>query len=228
MIYDLTPFTLLDFPKKIAAIIWFGGCNMRCLYCYNPDIVFAKSGKLTEENILSFLKERRSLLDGIVYCGGEPTNYRGIFDLSKKIKELGFLVKLDTNGTSPETIKGLIESKLIDYVALDIKAPGKKYEDITGYKDFQKIENSLKILINSDIDFEVRTTIHSDLISERDLMEIIGFLEKNKFTKIYYIQNYIHTKTIGNIKKPEKNVDLQKLTENFIKNISFKIEFRNF
>lgn len=223
MIYDLTPFTLIDYPNKIAAIVWFGGCNMRCLYCYNPQIVYSSESRINKEEIIHFLKERKGLLDGVVYCGGEPTNYREIIELSVDIKSLGFLIKLDTNGTNPDILKNLIDIKLIDYVALDIKAPYYKYEKITGYKNFYNIEKSLDILINSNIDYEIRTTVHADLISEEDINQIIDLLERKGFRKTYYLQNYLHAENIGNLAKPKKGFNFEKLKNSYI-----RLGFRNF
>lgn len=223
MIYDLTPFTLIDYPKKIAAIIWFGGCNMRCLYCYNPQIVYSSESRISQDNIIFFLKEREGLLDGVVYCGGEPTNHWEIIGLSKEIKDIGFLIKLDTNGTNPDILKKMIDANLVDYIALDIKAPDYKYEKITGYKNFYRIERSLDILIGSDIDHEVRTTVHSDLIFEEDINQIVKLLESKGFKKTYYIQNYLHKETIGNLDKPKKEFNFKKLKVSCI-----NLELRNF
>ena len=139
-IYSLTPFTLLDYPHKSACILWFAGCNMRCLYCYNPEIVLGK-GSITFENILSFLHSRKNLLDAVVFSGGESLLHKNIIQLIEEVKEMGFLVKIDTNGSSPEIMQNLLDQNLIDYVALDFKAPKSKFQDITNsdlYNDFEK------------------------------------------------------------------------------------------
>ena len=222
-IYDLTPFTLLDYPDNVSAIVWFTGCNFRCDYCYNPDIVFSKEDRITEEQVLDFLKKRVGLLDGVVFCGGEPTFYKNLENFAKKVKNLGFKIKLDTNGTNPDVVQILLEEKIIDYVALDYKAPEYKFKEITKTNTFDRFEKTLEILINSNINFEVRTTVHSDLITEEDVNEIILDLYNRGFRKVYYIQNYIHTPNIGNLGKPSKNFDITKIKKDLI-----NIKFRNF
>ena len=119
-IYNITPFTLLDYPDKSACIFWYAGCNMRCLYCYNPEIVLGK-GTATFSEAISFLKSRQGLLDAVVFSGGECLIHKNILDQIKTVKELGFLIKIDTNGSNPNVLKQLIKSNLIDYVALDFK-----------------------------------------------------------------------------------------------------------
>jgi pyruvate formate lyase activating enzyme len=224
-IYDLTPFTILDYPNKIAAIIWFSKCNMRCPYCYNPEIVFESEGKdLSENKVISFLRKRVGLLEGVVLCGGEPTLYKDLISFAKKIKDLGFLIKLDTNGSNPYVVNVLIKNHLIDYVALDFKAPFGKYFSITKFNDIDKIKDSLEILVNSDIDYEIRTTVHPDLIDENDINEIISYLEMINFKKTYFIQKFIFSKTIGNLKNPVRDIDKSKIK----KTNKFKIGFRNF
>lgn len=222
-IYDLTPFTLLDYPDNVSAIVWFTGCNFRCDYCYNPDIVFSKEDRITEEQVLDFLKKRVGLLDGVVFCGGEPTFYKNLENFVKKVKNLGFKIKLDTNGTNPDVVQILLEEKIIDYVALDYKAPEYKFKEITKTNTFDRFGKTLEILINSNINFEVRTTVHSDLITEEDVNEIILDLYNRGFRKVYYIQNYIHTPNIGNLGKPSKNFDITKIKKDLI-----NIKFRNF
>ena len=118
IIYDITPFTHIDYPDKLAAIAWFCGCNMRCIYCYNSDIVFSKRGKYSANELFAFLKKRINLLDGVVLSGGEPTLH-DLVPLCKEIKSMGFAIKLDTNGLNPDRVKELVEMELVDYIALD-------------------------------------------------------------------------------------------------------------
>ena len=124
--------TLVDYPGKVAATIFTAGCNFRCPYCHNPELVLPelikKQPKITEKEILEFLEERQKLLEGVCITGGEPTIQSDLIDFIKKVKDLGFLVKLDTNGSCPNVLNSLIEGKLIDYIAMDIKAPKQKYE----------------------------------------------------------------------------------------------------
>src|SRR5690606_7754538 len=129
-IYSITPFTLLDYPNRPACILWFAGCNMRCVYCYNPDIVLGK-GKLSFAEVTRFLKSRQSLLQAEVFSGGACTLHPAIFSLAKIAKEMGYRIKIDTNGTKPHVLKKLLTDRLIDYVALDFKGICKKHENIT-------------------------------------------------------------------------------------------------
>lgn len=198
-IYNITPFTLLDYPDKVACIIWLAGCNMRCLYCYNPEIVLGK-GKINFEKVLEFLKSRQGILDGVVLSGGECTMHSKIIWLIKEIKAMGFLVKLDTNGSRPIMIEHLVALGLVDYIALDFKAMPHKFEAITGSDLFENFEHTLSLLIASGQKFEVRTTVHSDLISEADLRNMIRYLSLMEYTGTYYIQQFVNgVPTIGNL-----------------------------
>ena len=198
-IHNISPFTLLDYPDKTACIIWFAGCNMQCQYCYNPDIIDSK-GKVSCGEALSFLKSRKGLLDGVVLSGGECTNYKGLVDFVVEIKKQGFKVKLDTNGSNPHVLKKLIEGNLIDYVALDFKAPKEKFFEITKSKLFERFENSLEMLVNSLIEFEVRTTVHNSLLSKADLNGMIAFLNIKGYRNKYYIQQFVNdTATVGGL-----------------------------
>jgi len=204
-IYSITPFTLLDYPHKTACILWFAGCNMRCLYCYNPDIVLGK-GKISFQEALKFLKTRVNLLDGVVLSGGECTLHKNIIDLILEIKKLGFLVKIDTNGTTPKTLDGLIKEKLIDYVALDFKAPTNKFESITKSNLYSEFFCSLKLLINNNVPFEVRTTLHSSLLIQNDIQKMIDVLEEVNYKGVYYIQNFVNnTKTLTELENSKYN-----------------------
>lgn len=190
-IYSLTPFTLLDYPHKSACILWFAGCNMRCLYCYNPEIVFGK-GIISFENVLQFLKGRKQLLDAVVFSGGECLLHKKSILFIAEVKKMGFLVKIDTNGSQPKVLKELIEKELIDYVALDFKAMPANFEKITQSKLFIPFEKSLHLLLQSKISFEVRTTVHSELLNKNDIKEMISYLEKIGYEGNYYIQHFVN------------------------------------
>lgn len=188
-ICNITPFTLLDYPNKSACILWYAGCNMRCLYCYNPEIVLGK-GAITFSETISFLKKRKGLLDAVVFSGGECLIHKNIVEQIKEVKALGFLVKIDTNGSNSKVVKQLLDNNLIDYVALDFKALKPNYNAITKSNLFDEFENSLELLLASTIQFEVRTTYHSELISDAELDEMIHFLEYKKYKGNYYIQYF--------------------------------------
>ncbi|WP_177734523.1 anaerobic ribonucleoside-triphosphate reductase activating protein [Flavobacterium inviolabile] len=190
-IYNITPFTLLDYPDKSACIVWFAGCNMRCLYCYNPEIVLGK-GTLDFEDIYRFLESRKGLLDGVVLSGGECTLHRHLHIFITTIKAMGFAVKIDTNGSNPLLLKQLLLYHLIDYVSLDFKALPNQFQHITQSDLFSDFEQSLSLLLTAGIPFEIRTTVHSDLIPESDFIRMVDYLEEKGYTGNYYIQHYMN------------------------------------
>ncbi len=220
-IYDITKFTMLDYPDEIACIAWFAGCNMRCPYCYNPKIVRGK-GTLKVEELMAFLKKRQGLLDGIVLSGGECTNYPHLSELCKQIKQLDYLIKIDTNGSRPDVLESLFQQKQIDYVALDFKTTENKYSGLTGLKDgYELFSKSLALCILHKVTHEVRVTIHSDLLTCEDLAEMIGDLERMGYKGKLYCQNFIESDNLGDLESSSKSVDFSKLDQH-------KIELRNF
>lgn len=220
-ISSITPFTLLDYPHKTACILWFAGCNMRCLYCYNPEIVLGK-GTIAFDSVIAFLNKRKGLLDAVVFSGGECMIHKKITEYIQQVKALGFLVKVDTNGSKPELLKQLIEEKAIDYVALDFKATPNKFENITKSNLYTAFEKSLHILLNSKLSFEVRTTYHSDLLDESDLQKMIAFLQTNQYQGNYYIQHFRNdVETLGHVGYSKRNIAEQNLSTNKI-NVVFR------
>ena len=221
-IYDITKFTALDYPEHLAAIIWFARCNMRCPYCYNTDIVFGE-GKISEDEALKFLKSRIGLLEGVVLSGGECTLQEGILDFCQKIKELGFKIKLDTNATQYEKVVSLVENSLIDYIAVDYKAPEYKFHKITKNTNFENFSKTVDYLIKKEFLFEARTTVHSSLLDEDDINWIIKDLQNRGYKGIYYLQNFLYDEnTIDKVEKQKKELDRSKIVD------LIKIEYRNF
>lgn len=196
LIGGLQKSSLIDYPEKISAIIFTQGCNLKCSYCHNPELIngIQQTG-IDEAQILNFLISRKGKLDGVVITGGEPTLHKDLPEFIKQIKILGFSVKLDTNGTNPEMLESLIHENLIDYVAMDIKAPIEKYKEIVcADVNTDNILKSIDILKKSDIDYEFRTTvIKSQLLTED--FENIGKLIKN--SEKYYLQRFVPTKTLN-------------------------------
>jgi len=171
--------TLIDYPGKISCIVFFSACNFRCPFCHNKDLVLESDHlpQFSEKEILDFLKSRKGILEGVVLTGGEPLLYPHIKSFIKKIKALGFLIKLDTNGTNPKILKALVEKKLVDYVAMDFKAPLKKYEKAVGVKVNKKaILETMSFLISGKIDYELRTTVVPGIHSNEDLLKMAGRL----------------------------------------------------
>ncbi len=212
-IFDITPFTHLDYPGKLACIVWFRGCNMRCMYCYNSDIVFAKEGNYGVEELYSFLQKRVGLLDGVVLSGGEPTIHN-LVPVCRKIRELGFSIKLDTNGLNTEMIQVLVEEGLLDYIALDFKAMNGKFGYVTGSSKYTGFTRTLEFLVSSQAQFEVRTTIHSDLLQPEDINAMMKELKRYGYTGPYYLQKFIETRNnIANLQKPESDFDETRLED---------------
>ncbi len=198
-IYNITPFTLLDYPDKSACIIWYVGCNMRCLYCYNPEIVLGK-GTTTFSEAISFLKSRQGLLDAVVFSGGECLLHKNIVEHINQVKSMGFLVKIDTNGSNSDVLRQLIDKNLIDYVALDFKAIKDSFQQITKSDLFPPFEKSFEILLQSNIKFELRTTHHSELISDEELNAMLYYLDSKNYKGNYYIQVFRNnTDTLGDL-----------------------------
>ena len=224
---SLTPFTLLDFNSYPSCILWFSGCNMRCPFCYNKDIVENK-GEYSFKDFRTFLNIRQSLLQGIVLCGGEPTIHPEIIEIAKELKQLKYKIKLDTNVLNPTGMKKLLEGNLIDFIALDFKAAQSKFTQITKTTEslFQNFLDTLQLLISSNQDFEVRTTFHDTLLTTNNIYEILNILEKYNYNKIYYIQNFMNnTQTIGNITSKNR-INLSKIIDS--SRYSFEIKYRNF
>ncbi|MFZ4632540.1 MAG: anaerobic ribonucleoside-triphosphate reductase activating protein [Patescibacteria group bacterium] len=200
IIGGLEKLTLLDYPDHLAAIIFTQGCNFRCHFCYNPMLVLPRKGEdlkikkekgfspLSTEDLFLFLKERFGRLEGVVITGGEPTMHPDLPSFIKKIKDIGYLVKLDTNGTNPQMVTELIKEKLIDYIAMDLKAPLDKYEETTGVKlDYNNIKKSVKIITKSGLPYEFRTTVVPGLLVYDDfdkMGELIKGADK------WYLQNF--------------------------------------
>jgi pyruvate formate lyase activating enzyme len=186
--------TLLDYPGKIATIIFTLWCNFRCHYCHNPEFVLPskiktlKNDLILENAFFNFLKKRDWFIDWVVISGWEPTLQKDLYEFIKKIKEMWFLVKLDSNGRDPKILKKLINEKLIDYIAMDIKNPIKKYGNIININfDTKPYKESIKIIIKSWIDHEFRTTVVSGYHNKKDIENIWKLI---KWAKAYYIQNY--------------------------------------
>lgn len=182
--------TLLDYPGFVACIIFTKGCNFRCAYCHNSLLIpYEKDSVISEEEVLAYLKKRKGVLDGIVISGGEPLLQSNITHFIQRVKELGMLVKLDTNGSNPDLLNKLINDKLVDYVAMDVKNCFNKYALTIGKKtNIDNIMKSIEILKEARVDYEFRTTIVKELHTKKDILEIAKIVgSKSKF----YLQNFI-------------------------------------
>ena len=188
--------SLLDYEGKISAIVFLQGCNFRCGYCHNPELSSIQgTSPISEEMFFEFLKTRIGKLDGVVITGGEPCIQRELKEFIKKIKDLGFLVKLDSNGSFPSVIENLLEEGLIDYIAMDIKAPLDKYNQIIECMcDINKIQSSINLIKNCNIDYEFRTTVLKSQLDFDDF-EKIGILISG--AKKYFLQKCVPSKILN-------------------------------
>lgn len=192
--------TLLDYPEHVAATIFTGGCNFRCPFCHNADLIVKsnESSPIAKEEILAFLQKRKNVLSGICITGGEPTLQPDLKDFIIKARDLGYKIKLDTNGYRPDVILSLLEENLLDYIAMDIKAGLSNYAKVSGIPnlDTSKIMKSISIIENSGINYEFRTTVVKELHSRQDFLEISEMLSSSS---PYFIQSF---KNSGNILTP--------------------------
>ncbi|MDQ5988330.1 MAG: 7-carboxy-7-deazaguanine synthase [Syntrophus sp. SKADARSKE-3] len=191
------PFSLIDYPGCISAVIFTQGCNFRCPYCHNPELVDPMQFNqcLNEDTVLSFLEKRRGRLDGVTITGGEPMIHKDLPSLIREIKKMGFAVKVDTNGSNPEILHELIVEKLIDFVAMDIKGPLEKYSWVAGVPvDLKNIRRSIEIVMNAPISSEFRTTVVSALLDEADLQQVTELI---KGTRSYVLQPFQPSKTLN-------------------------------
>jgi pyruvate formate lyase activating enzyme len=180
--------SLLDYPDRISAIVWTSGCNFRCPFCYNKSLALGTAELFPQDEILSFLSKRKALLEGVVISGGEPLLHDDIVDFIKKIKDLRLLVKIDTNGTFPERLRELLDQQLVDYVAMDVKAPQKKYQQLTGTKlDVNKIDASIELLKTKAPAYEFKTTVIPGLLTKGDIIDIAQWLNG---AETYFLQQF--------------------------------------
>jgi len=189
-------FSLIDYPDKICAIVFTQGCNFRCPYCHNPELVDPKKFgiELNKDEILSFLDRRKGKLGAVTTTGGEPLLQSDLSAFLSAIKGLGYLVKLDTNGSFPSRLKKIIELKSVDYLAMDIKTSLDKYHQAIKTKiDTRKIFDSIRLIMNSGLDYEFRTTVVKDLFEKDDFYKI-GQLIKN--ARLYVLQKFVPSKTL--------------------------------
>ena len=183
--------TLLDYPEHVAATVFLGGCNFRCPYCQNSDLLLdpVSYAAYTKQDILSYLQKRKNILTGVCITGGEPTLQPDLEELITEIRSLGYDIKLDTNGSKPDVLKSLCEKKLIDYVAMDIKHTREKYNTVCRWDAFsiENISESVSFLLQGNVPYEFRTTVARELHSKEDILSIGDWLAG---ADAYYLQAY--------------------------------------
>ena len=232
MICGLQKMTLLDFPGKIACTVFLGGCNFRCPFCHNSELFMGKPEKLMEdEEFFKLLKSRKGLLDGVCVSGGEPTLYKNLPEFLAKIKELGFLVKLDTNGSRPALVKELVEKNLVDYIAMDVKNSPAMYAQTVGLEsmDLAPIEESLRFLIGGTVPYELRTTLVSQLHTEESIQDMgawLGGLVTGMKPKQLFLQSFVDRDTVlfAGLSAPETDTTAKfaKILEPFCQRVTVR------
>lgn len=183
--------SVVDYPGRIAAVVFTPGCNLDCYYCHNRFLLSKDTwgDLLSEEEVIKFLVKRKTLLDGVVISGGEPTLQKDLTEFIQKLKNIGYHIKLDTNGTNPDVLKKLLQNNLLDYVAMDFKAPFQKYGQICGLdslETLEKIKESMHVLLTGEIAYEFRTTFVPELKKE-DILEMAEYI---KGARLYVLQQY--------------------------------------
>ncbi|MEF9961300.1 MAG: anaerobic ribonucleoside-triphosphate reductase activating protein [Erysipelotrichaceae bacterium] len=196
-IFGIQKLTLLDWPGKLGTTIFTGGCNFRCPFCQNSDLVFLPENTKTIEvdEVLAFLTKRKQVLEGVCISGGEPLLQEALEPFLEAVKQLGYQIKLDTNGSSPKRLKALVDKGLIDYVAMDIKNSPKRYGETIGVKDFDltKIQESIDYLLSDAVAYEFRTTVVKEFHTKEDILELANLI---KGAKAYYLQNFVDSECV--------------------------------
>lgn len=183
--------SLIDYPNKVCSVIFLGGCNLNCPFCHNSDLIsYSRSeNELRIQELLKFLRKRKGLIEAVTISGGEPLSTNGVVRLAGEVKNIGLKVKLDTNGCYPDKLKSIVSRGLVDYVAMDVKNCREKYQITTGNigVDIDKINKSINILRDSNIDYEFRTTVCRELHTAEDIKKILDWIEGSK---IYALQQF--------------------------------------
>ncbi len=213
----LQKLTLIDYPGKVAATVFLVGCNFRCPYCHNPELVVSSTSsgqaQIKESSFFKFLDERKNFLDGVCITGGEPTIHNDLPNFINKIKKRGFLVKLDTNGSNPDMLKKLVQENLIDYIAMDIKTSISKYIKVKARDKIYSISKSINIIRASKKDYEFRTTVVPEIVDENDINEIGQWLKGAKKIALQQFRpEKVLDPALNNI-KPYSLQDLEKMLQ---------------
>lgn len=191
-------FSLIDYPGKLSAVVFTQGCNFRCPYCHNPELVDPHlfSEQIDPDEIFAFLEKRKGKLDAVVITGGEPTIHKDLPIFTKRIKDMGYLVKVDTNGTNPDILGDVISHGSVDYIAMDLKAPTEKYEYVVKVQvNKEAIASSVSMIMNSGVDYEFRTTLVSGLLMADDILKIGDMI---RGARQYVLQNFVSSKHLDN------------------------------
>ncbi len=228
MIKAIQGVSLLDFPGKISSVIFIGGCNFRCPFCHNPELVLPSEVKKAPDlslcDALEEIKERKKLIDGVAITGGEPLLFPALGDLLKEIKNLGLETKVDTNGAFPKRLKRILP--FTDYVAMDVKTSPEKYSLATGGRcNFARVKKSMELLLNSDVNYEFRTTLVPGIVDEKDVRKIVSMIKR---AKKYALQMYrpgrtLHPDFVPKSYSRKRMEEMKEIAKNFVGNVELRI-----
>lgn len=222
--------SLIDYPPYTSSVVFIGGCNFRCGYCQNHDLVLNPKDLPTidEKQICDFLEDRKDWVDAVVITGGEPTLYPELIDFIRSLKKMNLRIKLDTNGTNPDLLWDMLEEKLLDYVAMDIKSPLDMYDYITLVPiDHEKIKRSISLLINSDVDYEFRTTVLPSMLKKNDIMRIGELING---AKRFYLQQFCPSQgvldkalNVNETYSKKQLEELKKIVEPYVEKVEIRM-----
>ena len=224
-ISGLQKLTALDYPGKIACTVFTPGCNCRCPFCHNAALVTERPADMETEDVFAYLSKRRGVLDGVAVTGGEPLLQDGLAEFLRRVKGMGFLVKLDTNGSFPERLQALLEEGLVDYVAMDIKNSPEKYAATCGVEkaDVDSVRNSIALIMASGVDYEFRTTVVAQLHEAGDFRAMAGMI---KGAKRWFLQNFVDSGgLIGSGLSAASKADMERWAEigrAFVENVEIR------
>ena len=234
MIAGLQKMTLLDYPGKVACTLFLQGCNYRCPFCHNSELLGHDGEEfMTEDAFIAFLEKRVGLLDGVCVSGGEPTLYPGLEEMLRRIKALGFAVKLDTNGSRPDVLQTLVGKGLVDHVAMDVKNSPRQYAETTGIPGvaLERIEESLRFLMTDAVSYELRTTVVEPLHDETSILEMGQWLQSlvpEKKPRVLYLQKFVDRDTVifSGLSAPteEKIARFQEVLTPFVESVKLRGE----
>jgi pyruvate formate lyase activating enzyme len=234
MISGLQKMTLLDYPGKVACTVFLQGCNYRCPFCHNSELLCHDGEEfMTEDAFIAFLEKRVGLLDGVCVSGGEPTLYPGLEEMLRRIKALDFAVKLDTNGSRPDVLKTLVGKGLVDHVAMDVKNGPRQYGETTGVPGvaLERIEESLRFLLSDAVSYELRTTVVEPLHDETSILEMGQWLQSlvpEKKPRVLYLQKFVDRDTVifSGLSAPteEKIARFQEVLTPFVESVRIRGE----
>ena len=227
LVGGIQPLTMIDFPGKLASVIFVNGCNLRCRYCHNHDLLASgKSENTSWHEVIEFLKNRQGFIEGVVFSGGEPCLQEGIVDAMTEVRNLGFELALHTNGFFPNIVKKVLRRRLVSYIAVDFKASFNQYEKtVNAICNIESYKKTVELIVKSGINYEFRTTVHPDLISESEIVEIATYLKEIGVRK-YVLQKFQYGRALDKSLAPISNYWLSESVFTLLKSLFADFQVR--